>query len=36
MSADRQKAEHDLYLAKIQAEINYLQAQIAGSSIDKG
>ena len=35
MSADKQKAEHELYLAKIQAEINYLQAQIARSSIER-
>ena len=34
MSADKQKIEHELYLAKIQAEINHLQAQITRARIE--
>lgn len=32
MSADKQKTEHELYLAKVQAEINHLLAQTAKAS----
>ena len=34
MSADKQKTEHELYLAKVQAEINHLLAQITRSRIE--
>ena len=32
MSADKQKTEHELYLEKVRAEINYLLAQTAKAS----
>ena len=32
MSADKQKTEHELYLEKVRAEINYLLAQTVKAS----
>ena len=34
MSTDKQQTEHALYLAKVQAEINHLQAQITRARIE--
>ena len=34
MSADKQKTEHEIYLAKVKVEINHLLAQITRARIE--